>query len=294
MKHRKTLLIVGAALYFAWPAFTAAASAPLVDLRAAPVSPSQLTDGKKDDVATLLLRAASREGVTDAEGFDALLVRQQARDAALITLLGPDSPTTHAVARALRKKLGGLFGGAVAPEHADAIALQMVQSIFLNRRDDLTATQALYADARWKKALRERLGGSPALNVILHADKRAELKNTALYIHTPGNPAGKIEPAVHLLLTALAQQLGHAALAELTADGTPLHAHFTTALGKALPDDPAANAWLDDWLTLRSARAAAVAEDFRLDGALVQEAIAESETTRRARLAKPPAITYTR
>lgn len=270
------------------------ATVQLVELRQAPVSPSVLTDGKKDDVATLLLRAAKRERVADAKGFDALLTRQKARDAALIAIISPDSPATHALGKALKKAYGNFLTDHVAPEYADAIALQMVQSILLNRRDDLTSAQALYADTAWQETLRARFskGDAPELNVTLNPEKREELKNTALYIHTPGKAEGKIEPAVHLLLTALAHKIGHEGIAEATKPGSEVHTLFLSSIAKALPNDPDAGEWLKDWLYLREARARAVTEDFRPEGALMQDAVKQSETTRRARLQNPPAVTY--
>lgn len=265
-------------------------AAQLVDLRVAPVSPAVLTDGKKEDAAALLLRAGKRENVSGGKAFEALIARQKARDAALIQIIGPDSSLTHTFAEALEKRLGGLLAGQAAPENSRAIALQMVQSIFLNRRDDLTSLQAFYDDAAWRKDMQQRLkkGDAPALNVSLSETKRAELQNTALYVHTPGNADGKIEPAVHLLLTALAHQIGHAALADVTKPGTPVHAAFHQAIAKALPKDDSAKEWLNDWLTLRAGRAEAVAVDFRPDGELMQEAVAKSEAARRARAQNPP------
>lgn len=293
-----SLLAFSALVLGAHAAFAAntQAAPQLVDLRSAPVSPSVLTDGKKNDVATLLLRAAKREQVTDAAGFDALLARQKARDAALITLISPDSPATHALAKALKKAYGNFLTDNVAPEHADAIALQMVQSILLNRRDDLTSAQALYDDSAWQEQMRARFakGEVPALNVTLNPEKRDELQNTALYIHTPGKAEGKIEPAVHLLMTALAHQIGHEGIAEATKPGSQVHSLFLSSLAKALPKDAAAEEWLKEWLYLREARARAVTEDFRPEGALMQDAVKQSESTRRARLPNPPAVTYQR
>lgn len=287
--------IFGVIVLMASPALALDTMPPrLVDLSAAPISPSQLTDGKKEDAVVLLLRAAKRENVT-AEGFDALRVRQKARDAALIETIAPNGPVIHALAKAVEGKLGVLLTGTTTtPGNASAVALQMVQSIFLNRRDDLVSLQALYDDKAWRDALRARFdkGEVPDLNVTLNADKRAELTNTALYVHTPGNPAGKIEPAVHLVLTALAHQIGHAGIADITHAGTPIHTQFQTSIAKALPNDPGAKEWLNEWLYLREGRARAVAVDFMADGALVQDAIAQSETTRRARLKVPPPITY--
>lgn len=268
-------------------------AAKLVDLGQAPVSPSSLTDTKKEDAAVLLLRAAQREKV-DADGLDALIARQKARDAALIGIIGPDSPVTQAFAKALAAQYGDFLAKNVDTGHADAIALQMVQSVLLNRRDDLTSVQRLYDDSAWRQAIRARLekGDIPELNVSLSDAKRAELKNTALYVHTPGNPDGKVEPAVHLLLTALAQQIGHAGLAEVTRSGSPVHTLFLDSIAKALPNDAGAKAWMNEWLYLREGRARAVVQDFRPDGELMQEAVAESETSRRARLKDAPAVEY--
>lgn len=294
---KRSVWMLGVAFIMAAPAMAeerAAVAAPrLVDLSQAPLSPSQLTDGKKEDAAVLLLRAAQREKVS-ASRLDALVARQKARDAALMEVIGPDSPATRAVAKALAEKLGGFLSEQAVPGHAEAVALQMVQSIFLNRRDDLASIQSLYDDEEWRQAIRARLekGDIPGLNVKLSDAKRAELQNTALYVHTPGNPDGKIEPAVHLLLTALAQQIGHAALAEVTRAGSPAHARLQESIASALPGDPAAKEWLNDWLMLREGRAAAVAEDFRPDGALMQDAVAQSETKRRARLKSPPPVVY--
>ncbi len=280
-------------LVLATPAL--AAEQKLVDLRTAPVSPSVLTEGKKEDAAVLLLRAAKRENAA-AAGLDALLARQKARDAALMEIIDPDGRAAHALAKALQEKYGSFLTGNTAPENVQTVALQMVQSIFLNRRDDLASIQNLYADNAWQQAIRARLekGELPELNVALNADKRAELQNTALYIHTPGKPEGKIEPAVHLLLTAIAQQLGHAGIADATKAGTPVYALFHASIAKALPDDPAAKEWLNDWLTLREGRARAVVEEFRPDGALMQDAVAQSETKRRSRLQNPPPVSNTR
>lgn len=292
---RTTTWLFGMVWMLATPALaTEFTPAKLVDLRAAPVSPSQLTDGKKEDAAVLLLRAAQREKVTASDGFDALLIRQKARDAALITIIGPDSALTKTLAKALKEKFGTFLTANAAPQSADAIALQMVQSIFLNRRDDLTSVQNLYGDAAWKKALQARLQKSevPELNVTLNADKRAELKNTALYVHTPGKAEGKIEPAVHIFMASLGNQIGHEAIAEVTKPGSPVHALFLESIAKALPNDPAAKDWLNEWLYLREGRARAVTEDFRPDGALMQEAVAQSEAVRRARLKNPPAVSY--
>ena len=289
---KRSVLIVGMAVMITASALAAPAT-KLVDLRQAPLSPSQLTEGKKEDAAVLLLRAAKRENVT-ATNIDALLTRQKARDAALMEIIGPDSPVTHALAKALKEKFAGFLTDNVAPESADTIALQMVQSILLNRRDDLASMQGLYADAAWQQAIRARLekGEFPELNVTLKPAKRDELKNTALYVHTPGNPEGKIEPAVHVVLTALGQQIGHAAIADVSRAGSPAHTLFLDSITKALPNDPAAKEWLKDWLTLREGRASAVVKDFHPDGELMQEAIAQSETKRRARIQNPPPVAY--
>lgn len=292
---KRNAWIFGITMLMASSALALDASPPgLVDLRTAPISPSQLTDGKKEDAVTLLLRAAKRENVT-AEGFDAFLARQKARDAALIETIAPDGPVIHALAKAVEEKLGPLLAGTTKVSgNASIVALQMVQSIFLNRRDDLISVQALYDDKAWRDTVRARFdrGEMPDLNVTLNAEKRAELTNTALYVHTPGNPVGKVEPAVHLVLTALAHQIGHAGIADITRAGTPIHAQFQRSIAKALPNDSGAKEWLNEWLYLREGRARAVAVDFLVDGPLVQDAIAQSEATRRARLKAPPAVTY--
>ena len=111
MKRIATLLLL--TLFFPFSPYAAeVVSTPiasLVDLDNAPVSPSNLTEAKKDDAALLLLRAAKRENVTTAEALDELVSRQKARDAALIQLIDPNSPITHAFATALEVKLGAFF-----------------------------------------------------------------------------------------------------------------------------------------------------------------------------------------
>jgi hypothetical protein len=264
----------------------------LVDLSNAPLSPSALTEGKKNDVATLVLRAAKRENINGAGEFSALITRQKARDTALMEIIGPDSPLTHAFAHALEEKYGSFFAPHIEPANQHAIAMQMVQSIFLNRRDDLASMQTLYGDVQWRQDIRARIdkGEVPELNVTLDAAKKDELKNTALYVHNPETKEGKIEPAVHSHLTALAQHIGHAGLADLMRPDSPVHQKFQEEFAKALPNDPAAKEWLNDWLYLRAERAEAVVKEFRPDGELMQKAVEESETIRRSRMKTPPAV----
>lgn len=285
---KPTAWLVSAAIIMAPPAIAEQPSHALIDLRQAPASPSVLTPIKKEDPATLLLRAAHRENVT-VDGFDDLLKRQKARDEQLMAMLAPDSTLTHAAAKAFQDALGKFLTDNVAPQHAQAIALQMVQSIFLNRRDDLKSVQVLYNDPAWQKQMRARLakGEVPALSVASSEEKRSELQNTALYVHKPGKTDGKIEPAVHIFLSALGHQIGHAAIAEITKPGSALHQQFLDTLAKALPADNAAEAWMKDWLSLREGRASDVAGAFAPDGVLIQDALKQSETNRRARMKNP-------
>ncbi len=253
-------------------------------LKEAPVAATKpLSETARQDIETLVIRAALRDGATSPETFAASVERTKARLSALMEAIGPDSPATHAFAH----KLDADFKTHTGDGQEHTIAMQVIQSIFLNRRDDIQAALPLFDDkdmiAGWAKKVAEAKE-APALETALSPEKLHEIK--ASIIHE----GEKIDAPAHFLYNFLAQHKSHAALA----DGFNTQGEVAQAIAKSvaelLPqDDKAAfKALLDDWMTYRAERANNVVEATRPDGELAQLTVRDWEAQRQDQGKKAP------
>lgn len=240
----------------------------IYDLTHTPLAGGVLSAGARNDVETLILRAAAREQVTTPAALAAFLPRMQARFDALLKAVDTDGPAAHTFGH----RFDADYKTHVQEGREHAMAMQDVQSIFLNRAKDIKAALPLFTDPAFAQALAARITENPVLNTALSEEKMQEIKRA---LTADGN--GGIDTPIHFKRNFLEHHKFHAALMDAFTHGSDVAQALETSLHAALPQDAAVNvkAFLDDWLTLRAERARGVMEATRPDGALAQSAVQE-------------------
>lgn len=245
-----------------------AAARPVYDLTRAPLG-SERGKAPQQDMETLVLRAAIREGITSSEGLAAFLPRIQQRFGALLGAIDADSPAAHAFGH----RFDADYKTHVSPGNEHAVAMQDVQSIFINRSSDITAALPLLADAEFVAGIAARLGQPlPPLNTALSPAKLTEIRQA---LTADGN-GGHDSPA-HFKRNFLEHHKFHGALMEAFTAGSDVALRLEETMSAALPETEktGAQAMLADWLVLRAERARNVMEATRPDGEMAQSAVKE-------------------
>lgn len=250
-----------------------APSAVWTSLGTQPVVPQALSGEKQANLRRDLAYLASLAGVRDAAGWQAFLPQVGVLTQAMASVLDPrpENPVVQAFAAALQ----------AAPPEA---GLQTIQSVLLNRRDDLAASlpllqEAAFTGSAWQLLESQRFQPRGDLGP-LPAPKWQELMETLVQ---PRH--GKLEPAAHIHATAAGHAQAHAQLAAAFNPSGPAAATLTAALLQAAPQVPATltQAFAARWLSIRHTRAAQVAEAYQPGSPLVQSAIRLSEENRLSR-----------
>lgn len=264
-----------------------AAAPTLPDFTHATAAHIALKPKAREDAAALVARAAAREQIEEGE-WPTFYASIKARYEALRNAIHPNSAAAHA--------FGHMFDADykthVQEGREHAMAMQDVQSIFLNRAADIQATlrwlNTPEAEAELKATLGKQL---PELNTTLNDEKLQEIKRS---LSADGN--GGTDSPIHVKHNFLAQHKLHAKLMDAFAEGSPVHKALEADMLKALPETAAAenaathtSAFLADWLSLREKRAEAVMIATRPDAALAQQAVAEWEAQRHTTPAQPQA-----
>lgn len=255
-------------------AHAAHTTVPLHDLTHAPLATHSLSDQSKRDLETLILRAAEREKIETPEALTPFMAQMKARFAALMASIGPDSKATHVFGH----RFDADYKTHVAEGREHAMAMQDVQSIFLNRAADINAMLPLFEDAAFTAGIAGKLSApAPELHTTLSDAKRDEIKAALT-----ADGKGGIDAPAHFKRNFLEHHTFHAALMDAFTKGSDVAEALATSLDEALPADakPARDAWLNDWLTLRAERARGVMEATRPDGMLAQTAVAEWDAAR--------------
>lgn len=252
-------------------------SVGLTSLGSQPVVPQTLSGEKQDNLRHELAYLASLSHVRDAAGWQSLLPNFAVLTQALAAILDPrpENPLVQALATATR----------IAPPDA---ALQSVQSVLLNRRDDLVASLALlqdraFTDSAWRLLERQRFQIPGELGP-LPAPKWQELMETLVQ---PRH--GRLEPAAHIHATAAGHVQAHVGLAHAFTPGGPAAALLHNLLSQAALNVPSTltQSYVNRWLEIRHTRAQQVADAYLPDSPLVQSAIRLSEENRLSRSAAP-------
>ena len=229
---------------------------------------------------------AAMAGVRSYEQWSGFIQNFAALNAAMANAIDPrpTNPVTQALA-------GTVANTAAPPSLSQAAALQAVQSVLLNRRDDLVASAPLLIRKDFTDPVYQHLASRnfqmPGDLGPLPPSKQEELMETLLQ---PRH--GRLEPAAHIHATALGHAVVHARLAEAFAPQQPAAAQLTTTLQSLLPtmQAPLVQAYANRWLERRHVRARQVADAYREESPLVQSAVRLSEENRLSRSA-PPAVT---
>ena len=265
------------------------------ELGSQPVIKRPFSEGKKSMLANDLALMAVQAGVRDQAGWERVVSQYHALTSAMIQAIDPSpaNPVTLALANQLEAAGEGYLPGLPANLWQET-ARQSVQSVLLNRRDDLHASLALLADPTFTQSV---FGAAAAGQLRptaelgpLPAPKRQELMESLLQPHS-----GKMEPALHIHASAMGHQRMHQGLAQSfqpTGSAATLIAARLSTLAPAVPQE-LVQAYTSRWMSIRQIRAQQVADAMRPDSTLVQNAVRLSEESRMRegeRVASPVAI----
>jgi hypothetical protein len=256
---------------------------PIVYLGGQPLVYRPLGAEKRTALRLEMLHLAGEAGVRDKAQWDQFVRHYDALAHGMMRAIDPQAtnPVTAALTAAVTSAAPALQGGALAT----------IQSILLNRRDDLLSSRALLADASFTDGLYAeyaalRMPISGALGP-LPATKQQELMETMLQ---PRN--GRLEPAAHIHATAYGHAVAHDALAKAFSPSGPVGHLLKTTLASQAQGVPESltQHFATRWLTIRHTRARQVAEAYAHDSPLVQSAIQLSEENRMQQAQAMPAL----
>lgn len=255
---------------------------PWVDLGAQPLVRQPLSNEKREALRHELAYLASKSGVRDAAGWQNFLPQYLQLTQAMSDVINPQASNgfTQALVAATHTASQGAIG--------TNAALQSIQSILLNRRDDLVASQSVlmepqFTDSAYRLLEKNRFEMSGDLGPLPPV-KQQELMETLLQPR-----AGRMEPAAHIHATALGHAVTHAALANaFMPSGGAASVLADQLQQKTSTIDPAlTNAYAARWLEIRHTRAQQVATAYESGSRLVQSAVRLSEENRLSRAAQP-------
>lgn len=170
--------------------------------------------------------------------------------------------------------------GDPSPDILYQSALVSIQSILLNRRDDMIALRRLLDEPEFRQELAQGLAAPPpARRAKLSPAKQEELVESL--VQSKG-PTGR-EPAVHIYANAKGQAAEHKALADCFDPNGAVAVALLSELQKAVVKSggekiPAAV--VQEYLEDRRHAANLVVDALKLDGAVIDDAIHRSESIR--------------
>lgn len=241
---------------------------PIVSLADAPLIKKPLSRDKQ----TMYLQTLHRDYAGGSFNLEHIRTREKHICNAFIPALDPNSAYAAALAEAHYHALKKLKGDdPVSDAQLRESAKVSIQSILLNRRDDMHSRLMLLDDANFLNELADTLAGKP-IEKSTPSEKKESLIESL--VQTRG-PLAR-EPAVHIYANAKGQIIEHQALADCFDPRGPA----TQALAKALSNLPNAETIARDYTAERQKAAALVVKSLALDGEVVNEAVRRSEAVR--------------
>lgn len=264
-------------------------------LSGAPLVPHTLSMDKEQSLARMVAQHAAGVNLSDPEA-KAQFIAQEKRllrtmgdvlnpDGELVKLMGEKHlDVLHHVASP--ESHPNLYG---QTENLPLFSLEAMQSIALNRRDDLAMlTQRLDQDEFMQKVEAAVPTLSQASAPGLSQQKREMLINSLL--QTDNHP-GRAEPTVHIYANAKGQVIEHKILAHVFKPDGDVSQFMTQSMQQALPNmkPDYLQQVVQNYMQDRQNAAYATVDHFKLDGDLVREAVARSESIRQRYAPEQPA-----
>lgn len=252
---------------------------PMISLQHGPVVPSLPAGHKLQGWVEGLRRGF---GNRDLKEFPFFVEQQKQIYKAFIAALDPSGELAHVLARRHYEALESIrTTGETRMEKrlVEKSAVTAIQSILLNRRDDVAGYIAQLEDPAFLETLKARFA-APAKPKVrswrLPEGKKEELIESLVQTRAGG------EPAVHIFANAKGQIIEHDALAYAFAADGDAAPTLAQDLQKHLPPMPPGEvqAIAEEYMADRYHAAKVASHNLKLDGEVVNEAIRRSESLR--------------
>ncbi len=252
---------------------------PGISLTEAPLIENPLSEDKQSSFLNYLQKAFKGDINNEAD-IEAFGKQEKEVCRAFIMALYPDGSFARHLAEEhyyAMKRLMTFHAQELMP---DAVLRQSatlsIQSIVINRRDDMHARLRLLDDPKFMEQAVERIKHPVEVKPMMALNAKKQDQLVESLVQTKG-PLGR-EPAVHIYANAIGQVMEHQALAECFNPKGSSTRVLAAELVKYVKADTTAIA--EEYTGDRKRAADLVVEALALDGAIVNEAIRRSESVR--------------
>lgn len=253
-------------------------------LNGAPLVEVALPPDKRAAMIRMLTDHAEGDKLAEEASFQRFIEREKKIVDKMAHLFNPDDKFVRVMAQKHFETISRLQGEGLMDKKTEVLqstSLESMQSIAINRRDDLAALKKLLDDPAFIQEVRIALQNPEAIRNYrwMTPERKAKLVDSLLQ----AKPGERGEPAVHIFASAKGQMLEHRALAECFDENGDCTRAFVREMQNHLKDeDPQyieriAKKYMFD----RAEAATKTANAFSLEGEVVREAIERSEAIRR-------------
>ncbi|GEM_PF-3044407 len=252
---------------------------------AAPIIDSNLEGEPRKAAINMLAQHAQGLNLQNPVILEKFIAEEKELISAMLDIFSPEGVFAQTLAKKhydIICQLHGLKHNSTnlgAAELLQEASKESIQSIILNRRDDLFATRKLLNDMTAISELKDlNITGAPHNNSPLSQEKKEKLIESLLLAKNNA----KAEPAVHIYATAKGQLIEHQALSFCFDPENNVTQILAEELQKRLPQfaQDKLSSIAKNYMSARQAAAIKIVDAFQLDSDIATQAIERSEAIR--------------